>query len=179
VASLPTGTLTFLFTDIEGSTKLWERHPEAMQIALARHDEILRDATEQHGGYVFKTVGDAFCCAFPTAPHALECALESQRRLLSSEWEQTGTLRLRGALWWFWSMRGYQSEGRRWLEEALAIDGIVLPEVRAMALAGVGELAFDQGETPTSSPRLTLAFPPCARAWERKHGRRRGERVES
>jgi class 3 adenylate cyclase len=51
VASPPTGTLTFLFTDIEGSTRLWERHPEAMQIALARHDEILRATTEQHGGY--------------------------------------------------------------------------------------------------------------------------------
>ena len=64
VASPPTGTVTFLFTDIEGSTKLWERHPEAMQAALARHDEILRGAIEQRGGYVFKTVGDAFCCAF-------------------------------------------------------------------------------------------------------------------
>ena len=65
--SPPTGTVAILFTDIEGSTKLWERHPEAMQTALARHDEILRGATQQHGGYVFKTVGDAFCCAFPTA----------------------------------------------------------------------------------------------------------------
>jgi predicted ATPase len=55
-------------------------------------------------------------------------------------------LRLGGALWWFWSMRGYHSEGRRWLEEALAMDGRVSPEVRAMALAGVGELAFDQGD---------------------------------
>src|SRR5215211_2626477 len=98
MASPPTGTVTFLFTDIEGSTKRWERHPEAMQIALARHDEILRDAAEQHGGYVFKTVGDAFCCAFLTAPDALECALEIQRRLLSSEWEHIGTLRVRIAL---------------------------------------------------------------------------------
>src|SRR5215211_2874300 len=98
MASPPTGTVTFLFTDIEGSTKRWERHPEAMQIALARHDEILRDAAEQHGGYVFKTVGDAFCCAFLTAPDALEAALEAQRRLLSSEWQETGPLRVRMAL---------------------------------------------------------------------------------
>jgi class 3 adenylate cyclase len=98
VASPPTGTLTFLFTDIEGSTKLWERHPAAMQTALARHDENLRGDTEQHGGYVFKTVGDAFCCAFPTAPDALEAALEAQRRLLSSEWEERGSLRVRMAL---------------------------------------------------------------------------------
>jgi predicted ATPase/class 3 adenylate cyclase len=98
VASPPTGTVTFLFTDIEGSTKLWERHPAAMQTALARHDEILRDAIEERGGYVFKTVGDAFCCAFPTPPDALEAALETQRRLLSSEWEQTGPLTVRMAL---------------------------------------------------------------------------------
>jgi predicted ATPase/class 3 adenylate cyclase len=98
VASPPTGTLTFLFTDIEGSTKLWERDSSVMQVALARHDEILRSAMEERGGYVFKTVGDAFCCAFPTALDALECALEIQRRLLSSEWEQIGTLRVRMAL---------------------------------------------------------------------------------
>jgi predicted ATPase/class 3 adenylate cyclase/Tfp pilus assembly protein PilF len=98
VASPPTGTLTFLFTDIEGSTKLWEQDFSSMQVALARHDEILRSAIEERGGYVFKTVGDAFCCAFPTAPDALEAALDTQRRLLSSEWEQTGPLKVRMAL---------------------------------------------------------------------------------
>src|SRR5918996_2696275 len=94
----PTGTVTFLFTDIEGSTKLWESNPKAMQTALARHDEILRGATEQHGGYVFKTVGDAFCCAFPTAPDALEAALDAQRLLLKERWGESGPLRVRMAL---------------------------------------------------------------------------------
>jgi predicted ATPase/class 3 adenylate cyclase/Tfp pilus assembly protein PilF len=98
VASLPTGTLTFLFTDIEGSTKLWEQDSSSMQVALALHDEVLRSAIEERRGYVFKTVGDAFCCAFPTAPDALEAALDTQRRLLSSEWEQTGPLKVRMAL---------------------------------------------------------------------------------
>jgi predicted ATPase/class 3 adenylate cyclase len=98
VANLPTGTLTFLFTDIEGSTKLWEQDSSSMQVALARHEEVLRSAIEERGGYVFKTVGDAFCCAFPTAPDALEAALETQRRLLSSEWEESGPLRVRMAL---------------------------------------------------------------------------------
>src|SRR5215207_6211081 len=83
VASLPTGTLTFMFTDIEGSTRMWERSPEAMSEALARHDRILHSAIEAQGGYVFKTVGDAFCCAFRTAPDALEAALEVQRVLLA------------------------------------------------------------------------------------------------
>jgi len=67
---LPSGTLTFLLTDIEGSTRLWEDTPEAMQIALARHDVILRQGIESHGGHVFKTVGDAFFAAFITPWHA-------------------------------------------------------------------------------------------------------------
>ena len=93
----PTGTVTFLFTDIEGSTGLWEHYPAAMQAALARHDDILRNAIEGRG-YVFKTVGDAFCAAFPTASDALEAALEAQRGLHREEWGQTGPLRVRMAL---------------------------------------------------------------------------------
>jgi hypothetical protein len=96
--SPPTGTVTFLFTDIEGSTKRWESHPEAMQSALVRHDEILRNAIEERGGYVFKTVGDAFCCAYHSAPDALEAALEAQRKLLSSECQEIGPFRVRMAL---------------------------------------------------------------------------------
>jgi predicted ATPase/class 3 adenylate cyclase/Tfp pilus assembly protein PilF len=98
VASPPTGTLTFLFTDIEGSTKMWERDSSVMQVALARHDELLRRAIEEHGGYVFKTVGDAFCCAFLTAPDALEAALEAQRFLLKERWAESTPLRVRMAL---------------------------------------------------------------------------------
>jgi predicted ATPase/class 3 adenylate cyclase len=99
MAEAPTGTVTFLFTDIEGSTRMWGRSPEAMRVALARHDEILREAIEAHGGYVFKTVGDAFCAAFSTAPDALEAALEAQRALFSEEWsEEIGSLRVRMAL---------------------------------------------------------------------------------
>ena len=60
MARAPTGTVTFLFTDVEGSTKLWERGPEALSQALARHDEIPKEAIEAHEGHVFKTVGDAF-----------------------------------------------------------------------------------------------------------------------
>jgi predicted ATPase/class 3 adenylate cyclase len=98
MADLPTGTVTFLFTDIEGSTKLWERYPHAMQAAIARHDEILREVMDSSGGYVFKTVGDAFCVAFSSANHALEAALTAQQALLSEEWEKTGPLRVRMAV---------------------------------------------------------------------------------
>ena len=67
----PTGTLTFLFTDIEGSTTRWEHHPSAMKPAVDRHDTILHSAIEANGGRVFKRVGDALCAVFPTAPQAL------------------------------------------------------------------------------------------------------------
>ena len=77
---------------------MWERDAQAMQAALARHDEILRDAMESRGGYVFKTVGDAFCAAFRAAPAALEAALAAQRALFSEPWGKIGSLRVRMAL---------------------------------------------------------------------------------
>jgi class 3 adenylate cyclase len=95
----PTGTVTFLFTDIEGSTRLWERNPRAMQDALARHDELLRTTIEARDGYVFKTVGDAFCTAFGTATDAAEAALACQLALLEEGWaEEVGAIRVRMAL---------------------------------------------------------------------------------
>ena len=77
---------------------MWEQDAASMQAALLRHDEILRGVMEGHDGYVFKTVGDAFCAAFPTAPDALEAALEAQQALLDEEWQQVGALRVRMAL---------------------------------------------------------------------------------
>lgn len=98
MADLPTGTVTFLFTDVEGSARLWEHHPEAMTEAIARHDEILQGEIELQGGYVFKTVGDAFCASFTAAADALRAALEAQRVLLDEPWGKTGPLRVRMAL---------------------------------------------------------------------------------
>jgi predicted ATPase/class 3 adenylate cyclase len=85
-AALPTGTVTFLFTDVEGSTELWERHHDAMRSALADHDAMLREAVEAHRGAVFKTVGDAICAAFLRPEDALAGALEAQRRLAAHTW---------------------------------------------------------------------------------------------
>ena len=65
MAALPSGTVTLLFTDIEGSTRLWESQPVQMHAALVRHDLLVRSAVEATGGYVFKTVGDAFCVRVP------------------------------------------------------------------------------------------------------------------
>jgi class 3 adenylate cyclase/predicted Zn-dependent protease len=94
----PTGTVTFLFTDLEGSTKLWERYPTAMRAALARHDALLNDAISANNGYVFKTIGDAFCAAFQDPADAVTAAAEAQRALASEAWGDTGPLRARMAL---------------------------------------------------------------------------------
>src|SRR5947208_12466977 len=80
-ASRSTGTVTFLFTDIEGSTRLWEEQTEAMHRDLAHHDALLRTAIERHSGHVFKTVGDAFYAAFTEPQESVEAALEAQRGL--------------------------------------------------------------------------------------------------
>jgi len=95
---LPTGTVTFLFTDIEGSTRLWESQQAAMQAALPRHDALVRQCITSHGGHVFKTGGDAFCAAFHTAPDALAAALESQRAIHAERWPEAAKLRVRMAL---------------------------------------------------------------------------------
>ncbi|MEA2688388.1 MAG: hypothetical protein QOD51_995, partial [Candidatus Eremiobacteraeota bacterium] len=88
--------VTFLFTDIEGSTRLWESDAAAMSVALAAHDAILRAAITESGGVVFKTVGDAFCAAFTRPEDALEAALGAQRRIAAHPWgEPIGTLRVR------------------------------------------------------------------------------------
>jgi predicted ATPase/class 3 adenylate cyclase len=86
----PSGTVTFLFTDIEGSTRLWEQYPEKMKAAHHRQEAILLEAIEAHGGYAYKMIGDAFQAAFHTAPQALEAALDAQRALHSEPWEKIG-----------------------------------------------------------------------------------------
>jgi len=98
MADLPTGTVTLMFTDIEGSTRLWEAHAAAMRAALARHDALLRHCIGDHDGHVFKTGGDAFCAAFHTAADAVAAALDAQRALHREPWPEAAKLRVRMAL---------------------------------------------------------------------------------
>ena len=96
--NLPSGTVTFLYTDIEGSASLWERFPEAMRAAQSEHDSILRESIKAHGGTVYKVIGDAFQAAFPVAIPAVEAAIVIQRQLASTQWRETGPLRVRMGL---------------------------------------------------------------------------------
>ncbi len=94
----PTGVVTLVFSDIEGSTQRWERDRDAMASALARHDLLMRDAIERAGGYVFKTVGDAFCASFSIPEQAVAAALAAQRALLAEDFSAVDGLRVRIAL---------------------------------------------------------------------------------
>ena len=90
--------MTFLFTDLEGSTRLWEENPEAMRAALARHDEILRDTVEGHGGHVVKTTGDGLHAAFATAHDGLGAAIAAQGALVAEDWSLPEPLQVRMGL---------------------------------------------------------------------------------
>jgi class 3 adenylate cyclase/tetratricopeptide (TPR) repeat protein len=95
---LPSGTVTFLFTDIEGSTRLFQQHPEAMKDAIARHHELVEGAIAGHRGHVFHRVGDGFCSVFESAPDALAAALAAQRALHRESWGELGAIRVRMGL---------------------------------------------------------------------------------
>jgi predicted ATPase/class 3 adenylate cyclase len=98
MVALPTGTVTFLYSDIEGSTRRWEEQPAAMRAAVERHFALLRDAIGAHGGHVFRTQGDGLCAAFATAPDALAAALAAQLALHREPWPGGEALRVRMAL---------------------------------------------------------------------------------
>jgi len=96
--AIPSGTVTFAFTDIEGSTERWERDPPAMQAAIRRHDDLLRTSIVACGGHVFKTIGDGFCAAFSRPQDAVDAMLGIQRALAGEDFSAVGGIRVRAAL---------------------------------------------------------------------------------
>jgi predicted ATPase/class 3 adenylate cyclase len=98
--TLPSSTtrLTFLFTDLEGSTRLWQQFPEAMKTVLARHDNLVRAAVESCDGQVVKTTGDGFHAAFTSVQDGLNACVRAQQSLLGENWAETGPLRVRMGL---------------------------------------------------------------------------------
>src|SRR5215208_4261982 len=94
----PSGTVAFLFTDIEGSTKRWERDAPSMRVAVERHFALLNDAITARDGVLFKTIGDAVQAAFPSVPAAAAAAVAAQSALREEEWGDLGPLRVRMAV---------------------------------------------------------------------------------
>ncbi|HLY02154.1 MAG TPA: adenylate/guanylate cyclase domain-containing protein [Candidatus Cybelea sp.] len=94
----PTGTVTFVFSDIEGSTQRWDRDRAAMQDAVRRHDALMRTAIAAHDGYVFKTIGDAFCAAFARPQDAVAAILDAQLALGAEDFSRIDGLRVRAAV---------------------------------------------------------------------------------
>jgi predicted ATPase/class 3 adenylate cyclase len=95
MSELPMGTVTFLFTDVEGSSRLWDEFPDAMGPALARHDAVLQEAVVAHRGFVVKTTGDGIHAVFATARDALDAAVAAQLGLLGEPFGEAGPLRVR------------------------------------------------------------------------------------
>ena len=95
---LPAGIVTFLFTDVEGSTRLFERYPQAYRAAVTRHHVILREVVEAYGGCVFETVGDAVYAAFAFPPDAVAAALQAQLDLHAEPWGEVGEIKVRMGL---------------------------------------------------------------------------------
>jgi predicted ATPase/class 3 adenylate cyclase len=95
MADLPTGTVAFLFTDIQNSTILLERAPRAMDRALQRHHDLLREAIERHDGHVFETLGDAVYAVFAKSSDAVAAAVDGQIAIESEPWAESGRIRVR------------------------------------------------------------------------------------
>jgi class 3 adenylate cyclase len=95
MTNLPSGTVTFLFTDLEGSTRLWDEQSAATRGALARHDEIMREAIESHRGHVVKARGDGFHAVFASAHDAVDGALSAQLAIEREPWPERAQLRAR------------------------------------------------------------------------------------
>ena len=144
---LPTGTVTFLFTDLEGSTRLWEEFPDTMGDALARHDEILREAVQRHRGAIVKTTGDGVHAAFTSARDGIDSALDAQLVLQGTEWGGPGPLLVRMGL----------NTGEAELREGDYYGQSVNRAARIMAAAHGGQVLVSQ----TTARLLEDSLPPA------------------
>ncbi len=176
----PTGTVTFLFTDIEGSTRLWREHPDEMGAALARHDELVREAIVGADGFVVKTTGDGFHAAFHDPGPAVAAAVAAQLALGAEPWSLPERLRVRmgihsgpaelrdgdyygtpvnRAAWVMGAAHGGQVVVSHATEELLADGDVELLDLGEHALRDLGrrERLFQ-----VLHPQLEHEFPPLA-----------------
>ncbi|OBF95900.1 hypothetical protein A5790_06690 [Mycobacterium sp. 852002-51152_SCH6134967] len=142
----PSGTVTFLMTDLEGSTRMWEQDPEAMKAAMVRHDELLEKAIENHGGHVFSRMGDGMAAAFPTAGDAVRAATVFRSSLTEEPWHTPNPLRARTGLH---------------TDEAVVVDGNYLSEPvnrcsRLMSAAHGGQILLSGATEPLVRDELPV-----------------------
>ena len=95
MSAIPTGLVTYVFTDVEGSTGLWESFPEQMEPALARHDAIVKEAIADHDGHVFSHAGDGYGISFQSTRAGLDAVEQMQRQLAAEDWPEHATIRVR------------------------------------------------------------------------------------
>jgi predicted ATPase/class 3 adenylate cyclase len=145
VTVLPSGTVTFLFTDIAGSTRLWEQYPDAMQPALALHDEVVDAAIVAHHGHVVKTTGDGFHAVFATAHDALAAALGAQVALADASWGATGPLVVRMGL----------HTGETQERDGDYFGSAVNRAARVMAVAHGGQILATRATVEVAGPAFT------------------------
>jgi predicted ATPase/class 3 adenylate cyclase len=144
MVELPSGTITFLFTDLESSTRLWEEHPEAMLGALARHDEIVRVAVTSHDGQIVKSTGDGFHAVFVDAARAVQAGIDAQRQLGREVWGDSGELRVRIGL----------HSGAAELRDGDYPGPTVNKAARIMSVAHGGQLVVSSSTAELASQRL-------------------------
>ena len=149
--TLPSGTVTFLFTDIEGSTRLFQQQPEAMKLAMARHHTLLREAIGRHQGHVFHVVGDGFCSVFESAPEALAAALDAQRALHRETWGGLGALRVRMGL----------HTGMAEARDGDYVASLTLARSQRVSAAAIASLARANA-TKNASPSVPTSRPSCS-----------------
>ena len=150
-SNLPSGTVTFLFSDIEGSTKLWEQFPEAMKIALEKHDALLRRAVESNGGFVIKSTGDGIHAVFAGVTDGIRATLDAQQALVAEPWEEIRPHRVK--------VRMGLHTGEAQLREGDYFGGALNRAARLMSVGHGGQILV----SGASAGLLLDKLPPDAR----------------
>lgn len=171
--TVPSGTLTFVFTDVEGSTRLWAADPVAMSASLKLHDRIMCQVIDSWGGHVFSTAGDSFGVVFDRVPRALKAASRMQTRLAGADWDRGPELRVRIGLHLGDTEGGGADHAGPAAMTAARIGaaahgGQVLASGSAVAAAGIEALDLGEHRLPDIAEPVRLfqigpgAFPPPA-----------------
>ena len=142
---IPSGTVTFLFSDVVGSTRLWAADPEAMSASLRIHDQIFNETIAKYEGHVFSTAGDSFAAAFARASAAVECADAIQRSLGEVDWGSWPALSVRIGL--------HQGEAEE--RDANYFGPTVNQAARVMAVAHGGQTLLTDGVRDASGASVT------------------------